>query len=115
MHEHGNPPKRKAKRLTERNAVILQWARGGHQLSGTTALRLDLAEGAVSPAVKLLIDRVVTSWLEVQYFEVAGTMVGQDVPPRQAAYMCGRLNTAQRRHLLAIKMPTEVKGLAAGK
>jgi hypothetical protein len=78
------------------------------------ALRSELAEGADSLAAKLLIDRVVSSWLEVQYFAVAATMVGPDVPPRQATYMQGR-SAAQRRHVAAIKTLTEVRRLTAGR
>jgi hypothetical protein len=78
------------------------------------ALRAELAHDTDPLAAKLVIDRIVTSWLEVHYFEAAATMVGADVAYRQAAHMQARLSAAQRRHLAAVKALTEVRRLATG-
>ena len=66
-------------------------------------MRTELAKAGCSPLESLLIDRVVASWLQIQYFEVAATHVEGVVGRGEANYMLKRLDTTTQRHLAAIK------------
>ena len=74
-------------------------------------LRAQLLGDDPSPLERLLVDRIVTSWLMVRYFDTTLVLATQGVPTPQARYMDEQLQRAQRRHTGAIKALAEVRKL----
>lgn len=77
-----------------------------------THLKTQLVGATPSPIEKLLGDTVVATWLEVRHLEsvsasphVGGGMLGQ------AALLLKRLESAQRRHMNALKSLTQIRKL----
>jgi hypothetical protein len=67
-----------------------------------------------SPLERLLSERVVVTWLEVQYFEAlyAQNMRNLNIP--QAEHHQKRLDRAHRRHLSAIRALAQIRKLLKG-
>jgi hypothetical protein len=77
------------------------------------ALRAELA-GPPSPVDRLLVERVVLTWLEATYADaVSAQNAGRSLPPAQADYLQRRQERVQRRHLEAVKALAQVRGLLA--
>jgi hypothetical protein len=78
-----------------------------------TELRASLSGEVASPLEKLLVDRIVISWIEVYHgdIELAGQLLrqGNALPAIQAAQR--RLDGAHRRYLTAIKQLAVVRKL----
>jgi hypothetical protein len=75
------------------------------------ALRYDLNGPAGSPLERLLVERIVMTWLGVVEAERLALNVG-DRSLKQADYYDRRLDRAQRRHLASIKALAVVRRLA---
>ena len=70
-------------------------------LGRKAAVMLDELAGPGSPALeRLLAERVVASWLQVNHADAMAARA--DVPLKQAAFAQARLDSAHRRHLAAI-------------
>jgi hypothetical protein len=67
-----------------------------------------------SPLERLLSERVVVTWLEVQFFEAlyAQNMPNLTIP--QAEHYQKRLDRAHRRHLSAIRALAQIRKLLKG-
>ena len=74
-------------------------------------LRSELLGNDPSPLERLLVERIVTSWLMVRYFDTALVIATQGIPATQARFMDEQLQRAQRRHTGAIKALAEVRKL----
>lgn len=74
-------------------------------------LRAQLLGDDPSPLERLLVERIVTSWLMVRYFDTAMVLATQGIPAPQARFMDEQLQRAQRRHTEAIKALAEVRNL----
>jgi len=77
------------------------------------ALRLELAGEDASAIDRLLVDSVVTTWLETQYFSIVLAASGNQGQGtlRQIESVELRRDAAQKRHLAAIKSLAEVRKL----
>ena len=75
------------------------------------ALRHDLNGPVGSPLERLVIERIVMTWLGVVEAERLALHVGER-SIKQADYLDRRLDRAQRRHLAAIKVLAVVRRLA---
>jgi hypothetical protein len=73
-------------------------------------LKAELAGTDPSPLEKLLIERAVISWLQVGYADAAYAQVKGNSSAQQQALQ-RRQNSAQQRHLQAIKMLVTVRKL----
>jgi hypothetical protein len=73
-------------------------------------MRTELAGDHPTRLEKLLVDQVIASWLELKYVEILSSD-----PPKgtleQARFRLRCLESAQRRHLSAVKMLTSVRAL----
>ena len=76
-------------------------------------LRNDLLGDDPSSLERLLVERIVTSWLMVRYFDTAMVLATQGIPAPQVRFMDEQLQRAQRRHTGAIKALAEVRKLMA--
>lgn len=75
------------------------------------ALRHDLEGSASTPTERLLIDRVVACWLQVQEADLRYANAGNcDI--RQADFHLRRQNSAHRRYLSALKTLAMIRKLA---
>ena len=69
----------------------------------TEAMREDLAGPHPSPIVRLLAERVVATWLQVNYFDaIAAQASTTHEKPKLAIYRARRQEQAQRAHLSAL-------------
>ena len=57
------------------------------------------------------MERIVTSWLMVRYFDTTVVLATQGIPAPQTRFMDEQLQRAQRRHTEAIKALAEVRKL----
>jgi hypothetical protein len=79
-----------------------------HQLE---SMRIELAGENPSPLERLLAERVVATWLEVQLFSgLYGANLGK-LTLSQGDYHQKRLDRAHRRHLSAIRTLTQIRKL----
>ena len=74
-------------------------------------LRLKLGDRDASPLEKLLVERVVTSWLMTRYFDSAVLLATENIPPTQARFLQQQLDRAQKRHIEAVRALAEVRKL----
>ncbi len=74
-------------------------------------LRADLAGKAPTPIERLLVERVVACWLQVQVADIR-TAQGNDLSLPWAEYYQHRMNHAHRRYLSALKALALVRKLA---
>jgi len=73
-------------------------------------LKTDLVGESPSPVEKMLGDQVVATWLEVKYLEaVSADAKGQSLT--QAGLLLKRLESAQKRHLVAIRSLVQTRKL----
>lgn len=86
-------------------------------LRQVAAMRTEIAGPEPSPLEGLLVDRVVASWLQVRYFELAtvASHTGQTPTVREADSLSRQLDSAQRRHLAAVRGLMDVRRLLGGK
>ncbi len=79
-----------------------------HQLE---SMRIEVAGGNPSPLERLLAERVVATWLQVQLFEglYATGMKGERMS--QGDYRQKRLDRAHRRHLSAVRTLAQIRKL----
>jgi hypothetical protein len=73
------------------------------------AMRAEIAGEDPSPLERLLAERVVITWLEVQTFQALYYQNGDRLTLAQAEYHQKRLDRAHRRHLSAIKTLAQVR------
>ncbi|MCY2990778.1 MAG: hypothetical protein NTY19_23305 [Planctomycetota bacterium] len=74
-------------------------------------LRSELAGPTPSPLERLLVDAVVVSWLEAEYYTMVLAAAREEGSPRQAESLQQRRTAAHRRHLAAIKTLAETRKL----
>ncbi len=77
-----------------------------HQLE---SMRIEVAGENPSPLERLLAERVVVTWLQVQLFETIHAFEMTKVTMRQGDYHQKRIDRAHRRHLSAIKALAQVR------
>lgn len=82
-------------------------------LRAANAMRGELGGATPGPLERLLVERVIASWLQVRYFEIAAAAVEPASEPasRQATTIEKRLDGAQKRHLAAIKALADLRRL----
>lgn len=76
------------------------------------ALREELAGPNPSPIVYLLVERVVATWLQANYFDaVSAQALNTDEKPRLAAYRAKRQEQAHRMYLTSLAALTTLRKL----
>ena len=78
------------------------------------AMREEIAGENSSPLERLLSDRVVLTWLEVQYFEALYAQNMRNLTIPQAEHYQKRLDRAHRRHLSAVRALAQIRKLLKG-
>ena len=82
-----------------------------HQLE---SMRIEVAGENPSPLARLLAERVVATWLQVQFFEglyALGIKSGVTLSLSQDEHRQKRLDKAHRRHLSAIRTLAQIRKL----
>ncbi len=74
-------------------------------------LRAELLGVQTSPLERLLVERIVASWLQVRYFDTAVALATEGVPTTQARFMDLQLHRVSKRHTEAIRALAEVRKL----
>ncbi len=78
-----------------------------HQLA---AMREEIAGQSPSPLERLLAERVVLTWLQIQLFEsIYASSVFKNMPIAQGNYYQKLLDSIYRRHLSAIRMLAQIR------
>jgi hypothetical protein len=80
-----------------------------------SAMRAEIAGEEPSPLERLLAERVVVTWLEVQHFQGLYSHNMRQLTIYQHEFHQKRLDKAHRRHLSAIKTLAQVRKLLKGK
>ena len=75
------------------------------------SMREEIAQSSSSPLERLLAQRVVASWLQVQLFEGLYVQNMGNLSIRQADYYQKRLDRAHKRHLSAVKTLAQIHKL----
>jgi hypothetical protein len=75
------------------------------------SMREEVAGSSPSPLERLLAERVVACWLQVQLFEGLYVQNIGNLTLKQADYYQKRLDRAHRRHLSAIKTLAQIRKL----
>ena len=70
-----------------------------------------LGEGRDTSLERLLVERIVTSWLQLRYFDSAVSVATVGVPTTQARFLDQQLHRAGKRHIEAIRALAEVRKL----
>lgn len=83
-------------------------------LKKVAELRDELLGSNPMPIERLLVQRVVATWLQLHFFETAAAKPGE-MPVKQAEFIERRLNYAQRRYLTAMKSLVETRRLLAAR
>jgi hypothetical protein len=78
------------------------------------AMKKEIVGNEHSPLERLLSERVVFTWLEVQLFEAHYVRTMRNLSIRQADYYQKRLDRAHRRHLSAIRALAQIRKLLKG-
>jgi hypothetical protein len=73
------------------------------------ALRVELGGVSPSPLERLLVERIVATWLQLHYFETLYAQNMDDLIISQGEYHQKRIDRAHRRHLSAIKTLTQIR------
>jgi hypothetical protein len=73
------------------------------------AMRKELVDPNPSPLERLLIERVVASWLQVRYFEAHYAKNLPNLNVVQSEYLQKRIDRAHKRHLSAIRTLAQVR------
>ena len=74
-------------------------------------LRAELAGPAPSPVERLLVERIVSSWLQTHYADSAYAQLPKGANPAQHTAALQRQNSAQQRYLQAVKALATVRKL----
>ena len=77
-----------------------------HQLE---SMKIEVAGENPSPLERLLAERVVATWLQVQLFEAHYALQMKSATIRQGDYRQKRLDRAHRRHLSAIRTLAQIR------
>lgn len=77
------------------------------------ALRTDLLGVFPSPLERLLVDRIVVSWLRVAHLTLAAGLPNE-MPPGQREMIERRLERAEKQHVAAIRSLAVLRKLEAG-
>lgn len=83
-------------------------------LKKAASMRDELQGENPLPIERLLVHRVVVTWLQLHFFETAAAKPGQ-IPLKQAEFIERRLNFVQRRYLQAMKSLVDTRRLLAVK
>jgi hypothetical protein len=78
------------------------------------AMKAEIAGNEHSPLERLLSERVVVTWLEVQFFEALYVRNMRNLSITQAEHHQRRLDRAHRRHLSAIRALAQIRKLLKG-
>jgi hypothetical protein len=76
------------------------------------AMREELAGPAPAPLERLLVERVVATWLWLHYFEARYAAIMGDLTMVQSEHHQKRIDRAHRRHLSAIRTLAQIRKLA---
>ena len=74
-------------------------------------LRVELAGPAPSPVERLLVERIVSCWLQTNYADSAYAQLPKGANPAQHTAALQRQNSAQQRYLQAVKSLATVRKL----
>jgi hypothetical protein len=74
-------------------------------------MRKELAGDNPSPLERLLVERVVATWFQLQYFEGLYAQNIRSLTIPQAEFHQKRIDRAQRRHLSAVRILAQVRKL----
>ena len=77
-------------------------------------MKQEIAGNEPSPLERVLSERVVVTWLEVQFFEALYVRNMRNLSIPQADYHQKRLDRAHRRHLSAIRALAQIRKLLKG-
>ncbi len=97
-------------------SALLNLVAGGNQLSRESVarnlqrMRTELGEAKAGPLEKLAINRVVISWLQVQYADMLYGGTGK-ADAKRTTYVVRWLDQSARRHTAAIKALLDVRRL----
>jgi len=85
-------------------------------LRQAAALRKELAGPSPSPVEKLLVERVVTCWMQMAYFDAieAQSLGNDDAKPRLAVFRAKRQEKAHRMYLTSLAALTTLRKLLPG-
>jgi hypothetical protein len=104
--------------LAEQAEVSFVKAAAGQDLAFREALtgklaqmRAELAGPEPSPLERLLVERVVACWLQVQDADVRYAQA-KDLTPKWGTYFQDRMDRANRRYLMAVKALATIRKLA---
>jgi hypothetical protein len=75
------------------------------------AMREELAGPSPSPLERLLVERVVATWLQLHYFEARYAAIMGDLTMMQSEHHQKRIDRAHRRYLSAIRTLAQVRKL----
>lgn len=91
-------------------AMVKRYAGGGEDLVAEEALprvleemRREFAGESPTPIERLLAERVVATWLQLQYFEAVYAQNLKELTMMQGEHYQRRIDRAHRRHLSAVK------------
>lgn len=79
-----------------------------------TAMREELAGLSPSPLEKLLVDRIIGTWLHLQHADGMAGQVKKDSSIRYEEFLTKRQDRASRRHLMAIAALTTYRKPPSG-
>lgn len=74
-------------------------------------MKIDLADGESSPLENLLVERVISTWLELYYHETRSAQ-GEEKSLRWAEFRLKQLSAASDRHMKAIGALATLKKLS---
>jgi len=77
------------------------------------SLRAELEGDAPTPLERLLVGQVVSTWMELSHAQVCSAASGA-LTPAQARYHWQRAESAQKKHLAAVRTLTTLRALVPG-
>jgi len=104
--------------IAERSMVGM-YAHGGDLLSREALprvlkeMRSELAGEDPSPLERLLVERVVATWLQLQYFETAYAQNAGELTMAQGDHHQRRIDRAHNRHLSALRTLAQVRKMGS--
>jgi hypothetical protein len=73
------------------------------------ALRVELGGRSPSSLERLLVERIVATWLQLHYFETLYAQNMEEMTIAQGEFHQKRIDRAHRRHLSAVKMLAQIR------
>jgi hypothetical protein len=100
-------------------ASIIEAAAGSNAVAREAMIRAletfraELNKHSTSPLERLLVDRIATCWLQVNYYETLYSQNTLNLTPQQSEAQQRRLSQAHNRYLSAVRALAQVKWLLA--